>query len=71
MLAGQAQGGISGPRRPFDQQPYPVEADLQQPGAEPVFTCLYGLQFRNRQHHACQTLAQRHPGARGVGRYRK
>jgi hypothetical protein len=37
LLCGKAQGSVSGPRRPFDQEPDPVEADLQQPGAEPVF----------------------------------
>jgi hypothetical protein len=37
LLCGKAQGGVSGPGRPFDQEPDPVEADLQQPGAEPVF----------------------------------
>jgi hypothetical protein len=31
----------------------------------------YVLLFRRGQRHACRTLAQRHPGARGIGRYRK
>src|SRR5215472_12476497 len=41
------------------------------PTRRPGSLCVYGLLFVNGQHHACQTLGRRHPGARGTGGYSK